>query len=178
MKNKLFNKILLAFVPFFLAFVLSGCPKKQLVKKTTPTPQEAEVKILDSVESQELDIHGKEFEESSRVEKVYFEFDSSELSQEARQKLFANATLLKKNKAMEFVIQGHCDERGTVAYNLALGQKRAQAVRQYYIALGLDPKKIGTLSLGEEAPECNESNEECWAKNRKGETLVPSLKGS
>jgi len=178
MKNNKFDKVLYALIPLSLTFALSGCPKKQLVKKTTESTTETMVKISEPVETEELDVHGKEFEESSKLEKIYFDLDSSELSEEARNKLAANSTYLKKNKEAEFIVQGHCDERGTIAYNLALGQKRAQSVRQYYISLGLDPKKVGTLSLGEENPECKEPSEECWAKNRKGETQVRAQKGS
>lgn len=177
MKNS-FKSLLIALVPFALAFALSGCPKKQMVKKTVDEAADKTVKITESIETEELDVHGKEFEESSRLEKIYFDFDSSDLSEEARSKLAVNATYLKKSKEAEFIVQGHCDERGTIAYNLALGQKRAQSVRQYYISLGFDPKKVGTLSLGEENPECKEPNEECWSKNRKGETQVRALKGS
>lgn len=84
--------------------------------------------------------------------------------------LKANAAWLKSNAKVEVQIQGHCDERGTVAYNLALGQKRARAVRDYYRTLGVSMRRMSTISYGKEKPGCQESNEDCWRDNRRAET--------
>lgn len=150
----------------FFTLTLTACPKKQVIKKEEPE------KIEDEVESDELDIHGKDFVSSKHAQIIYFDYDSSDLSNEARNILAQNADYLKKNKEIEVLSEGHCDDRGTIAYNLALGEKRAESVRKYYVSLGIDAKRIGTLSYGKEKPACMESTEECWAKNRRVETKV------
>ena len=162
--------------PLFISLLslsLTACPKKQTVKKI-PEPAQ---KIQEVVETEELDVHGKDFETSKNLDAIYFDYDSSDLSEQARQSLSSNAEYIKKLKNTEILIEGHCDERGTIAYNLALAQKRAQSVRRYYLSLGLDPKKVGTLSYGKEKPICLESSEECWLKNRRAESklLAPKV---
>ena len=149
----------------------SACAKKQ-VKKTTDEEQAKD----EEVSSEELDIHGKDFVSSKNLATINFEYDSSELSVEARKILASNADYLKKTPDIEVLAEGHTDERGTVGYNLALGQRRAQAVRKYYAALGIKPKKIGSLSYGKEKPACAENTEECWAANRRVETKIRAPK--
>ena len=80
--------------------------------------------------------------------------------------------MLKEHSDWEALVEGHCDERGTTEYNLGLGQRRAAAVRQYYMTLGLDGGRIATISYGKEQPVCTEHTEDCWAKNRRGVTKV------
>lgn len=173
MKNFLQSKWISGLAISFLCLSLSACPKKQTVKKTLEPAQ----KVQEVVETEELDVHGKDFETSKNLDPIYFDYDSSDLSSEARQILSSNTEYIKKLKNSEFLVEGHCDERGTIAYNLALAQKRAQAVRKYYLSLGLDPKKVGTLSYGKEKPICVESSEECWLKNRRAESklLAPKV---
>lgn len=173
------NRWTLLLLSGLLAFSLSACPKKQQVKKNIDLDKEtAENANKDQVESEdnELDIHGKDFVESKDVGVIYFDYDSNQLSDEARKILSANAEFLKNQKDIEILTEGHCDERGTVGYNLALGQRRAATVRKYYISLGLNPKKIGSVSFGKEKPVCVENTEECWAKNRRGLTKIRTLK--
>ena len=151
-----------------LALTLSACPKKQTVKTDDQLDE-------DKVESEELDVHGKDFVSTKNLETVRFEYDSSELSEAARDALAKNAAYLKKNADLEVLSEGHTDERGTVEYNIALGQKRAQAVRRYYISLGLNPKRLGALSYGKEKAVCADSTEDCWSQNRRVETKVRSM---
>lgn len=106
------------------------------------------------------------------IHTVYFDYDRSELSAEARKALQKNAEALKKRGGDEIQIAGHCDERGTTGYNLALGQHRANVVRNYYKALGIKMARMSTISYGEENPVCQESTDECWAQNRRAETLI------
>lgn len=103
----------------------------------------------------------------SGVKEVYFEFDRYDLDSEDRTILRANADWLKKNPSTRVEIEGHCDERGTTEYNLALGAKRAQAAKDYLISLGIAANRISTASYGEEIPVCREQNESCWQKNRR-----------
>ena len=120
----------------------------------------------------ELDIHGKEFVSSPHTGTIYFKYDSDELTSMSRDLLATSSKYLKENPEVEVLVVGHCDERGTISYNLALGQKRAQTVRSYYLSLGVEGKRIGSLSYGKEKPECVQEAEECWAKNRRVETKI------
>jgi peptidoglycan-associated lipoprotein len=104
------------------------------------------------------------------LKSVPFDYDSAKLSDEALTILKANAEIIKNEDGLVVLVAGHCDERGTVAYNLALGQKRAKEVRDYYINLGVDGTRVATISYGKEQPICSESTDECWAKNRRAET--------
>jgi peptidoglycan-associated lipoprotein len=99
---------------------------------------------------------------------VYFELDSSELSDQSRAYLQKNADYLKKWSSTKISVEGHCDERGTAEYNLGLGERRAQAVKSYLVSLGLGADRLATVSKGKEQPQCTESNEGCWSKNRRG----------
>ncbi len=115
---------------------------------------------------------GSGFEADLDIKPVSFDYDSAQLSAGALETLKANAAQMKSRKGAEFLVAGHCDERGTVAYNLALGQKRAKEVRDYYMRLGVDGRRIATISYGKEMPSCAESTEECWSKNRRAVTGV------
>lgn len=105
-------------------------------------------------------------------DRVFFGFDSSVLSGEAQSTLERQAAWLKANDNLEITIEGHCDERGTREYNLALGERRANAVRQYLIRLGVDADRISTISYGKERPAVLGSTESAWAQNRRAVTVV------
>lgn len=115
---------------------------------------------------------GSGFESDAALKPVSFDYDSAQLSSDALAVLKENAEVLKSRKGYEFLVAGHCDERGTVAYNLALGQKRAKEVRDYYMRLGVDGRRIATISYGKEMPSCSDSDESCWSKNRRAVTGV------
>lgn len=120
----------------------------------------------------EPSFRGKEYVPSTELQAAQFDYDATSLSESARQALRRNAEWLRQKPEVEVQVQGHCDERGTAEYNLALGQRRAQAVRDYYKMLGLRAGRIGTISYGEERPACRESDEACWARNRRAVTLI------
>lgn len=103
---------------------------------------------------------------------VYFGFDSSELAGEAQVILDRQAAFLNVNPTMVVIIEGHADERGTREYNLALGDRRAVAVRDYLLAKGLNAARVRTVSYGKERPAVSGSNEESWAKNRRAATVL------
>ncbi len=111
-------------------------------------------------------------ERGGPLQDIHFAYDSFELASEARDILRANATWLQKNAQAKVEVEGHCDERGTVEYNLALGAKRARAARDYLVSLGVAPERLSTISYGEELPLCKESNESCWQQNRRAHFLV------
>lgn len=115
---------------------------------------------------------GGEFSPHESLKPVPFDYDSANLSPDALAVLKANAEILKADGAVEVLVAGHCDERGTVAYNLALGQKRAKEVRDYYIRLGVNGRRVATISYGKEQPQCSEQTDECWARNRRAESLA------
>ncbi len=98
---------------------------------------------------------------------VYFDFDRADLSAEARAALEHNARYLRQAADVRLLIEGHCDERGTHEYNLALGQLRASATREFLIRLGVDSDRLGTISYGEHEGVCFASNEDCWGRNRR-----------
>ena len=103
---------------------------------------------------------------------VYFGFDSAELAGEAKATLDRQAAFLNVNPTMVVIIEGHADERGTREYNLALGDRRAVAVRDYLLAKGLNAARVRTVSYGKERPAVSGSNEESWAKNRRAATVL------
>lgn len=101
-------------------------------------------------------------------DRVFFGFDRYDLTAEAQAQLQKQATWLKTYPQYRFVIEGHCDDRGTREYNLALGERRATAVKNYLVALGIDVARMQTISYGKERPVCVQDTEECWAQNRRG----------
>jgi len=109
---------------------------------------------------------------SSPLKDVFYEFDRYDLSADARATLRANADWLKSNPSARVEIEGHCDERGTNEYNLALGAKRAQAAREFLTSLGIPADRLSTISYGEEIPVCREQTEDCWTKNRRARFVI------
>lgn len=104
--------------------------------------------------------------------RIHFAFDSSRLSPKAQALLKAKAKILKKHPELRMVIAGHCDERGTNEYNMALGERRARAAYEYLILLGVDANRMDLVSYGEERPLVEGHNEEAWAKNRRDEFKI------
>lgn len=99
---------------------------------------------------------------------VYFAYDSWTIGDDARQSLMHDAELIKANAGAQIKIEGHCDERGTSAYNLVLGEKRAKAVRNYLVELGIGANRLAVVSYGKERPFCKEHTESCFQQNRRG----------
>ena len=99
---------------------------------------------------------------------VHFDYDKSTIRQSEHGKLEAVMTLLKADKKRKAVVEGHCDERGTAQYNLALGERRAKAIKRYLTDLGVSASQIQTTSFGKERPLCTEQNEDCYQRNRRG----------
>ncbi|HVO33102.1 MAG TPA: peptidoglycan-associated lipoprotein Pal [Elusimicrobiota bacterium] len=148
---------------------LTGCPKKAEIK----APEEPKPEVQKPVTPpEEPSLRGKEYKEVPDISVVYFDLDQSTLRADARDTLQKNYQALQSHPDWEVLVEGHCDERGTTEYNLGLGQKRAAAVRQYYISLGYSGTKVATISYGKENPVCTEHTEDCWSKNRRGVTKV------
>ena len=105
-------------------------------------------------------------------DRVFFNYDSFELDSDAQELLQDQVAWLKQYSDVSVIIEGHCDERGTREYNLALGEKRAQSVKNYLISLGISSDRVTTISYGKERPAVVGSNDGAWAQNRRSVTLV------
>ena len=105
-------------------------------------------------------------------DRVFFNYDSSDLDSDAQELLQDQVAWLKQYSEVSVIVEGHCDERGTREYNLALGEKRAQSVKNYLISLGISSDRISTISYGKERPAVVGSNDGAWAQNRRSVTVV------
>jgi len=113
-----------------------------------------------------------EIERLGLLADIHFEYDAYDLREGDREILNRNAEALKKFDFIKITIEGHCDERGSVEYNLALGERRARAAYEYLASLGVPAERMKTVSYGKEIPLCSESNEDCWARNRRDHFAV------
>jgi peptidoglycan-associated lipoprotein len=150
-----------------VVFTIS-CASKKKVDPATPVGG-AEGSTLDSkIGSQDMsfDSQGSDSGKISGLATVHFEYDSSTLTTETRRQLADNAEWIKNNKAT-VQIEGHCDSRGSAEYNLALGERRAKAVKNYMVSLGIDSKRMTIISYGEEKPIASGDTEDAYAKNRR-----------
>ncbi|HSB52505.1 MAG TPA: peptidoglycan-associated lipoprotein Pal [Dissulfurispiraceae bacterium] len=168
---------------------LAGCAKKKVAqpaeqaapgateslieggeKTTTPSTQEVPKDMIAERALKPGEVGEKELtaeELGAKVQDVYFDYDRYDVRDNAKPATKEVAALLAKNKGVKVIIEGHCDERGTSEYNLALGERRAKAVKDYLLSLGVAASRIETVSYGEEKPLCTESTESCWSKNRR-----------
>jgi peptidoglycan-associated lipoprotein len=165
----------------FLAVVtLAGCSKTATSEKPQTSPsssqpsaksETAKPSSKDSTSLEQLR-EGQASTGSGPLKEIYFDYDKYDLSGEARETLKANAAWLKSNASERVEIEGHCDERGTNEYNLALGAKRAQAAKDFLVTLGIPAQRLSTISYGKELPVCRESTEDCWQKNRRDRFVI------
>jgi peptidoglycan-associated lipoprotein len=174
-----------------LGVILPGCAKKAVVKEEPSVKGAEELRVgKDAKEADRIreEAAKKEFEkslvakttpgiegvvlESKMLKDIHFDFDRYNIRVDETGVLKENSALLKKYPGMRFQIEGHCDERGTGEYNLALGERRANSVKKYLVSLGIEPSRISTISYGEERPFDPGHNEEAWAKNRRAHFIV------
>ena len=139
----------------------------QRVDEALPVPQQPSL-AEDAVGSRSLD----ELNRNSPLQPVFFSLDSAELDEMARATAMANAELLRQNARWVVTIEGHCDERGTPEYNLALGERRAVAVKSFLVSLGISPDRIRTVSYGNEFPFEPGNTEAAYSKNRRGHFVI------
>jgi peptidoglycan-associated lipoprotein len=125
------------------------------------------------VAKKERGIEGEVFE-SKLLKDIHFNYDKYDIRREDEGILKENAAFLKKDPKMKIQIEGHCDERGTIEYNLALGERRANSVKKYLVSLGINSDRISTISYGEEKPLDRGHHEQAWAKNRRAHFIVLS----
>ncbi|HER00417.1 MAG TPA: peptidoglycan-associated lipoprotein Pal [candidate division Zixibacteria bacterium] len=165
--------ILAVMLIFTFALLMGGScgPKEE------PIPEEPTVSPEDTMTTPEPEPEVEtppepEALESGDFQKVYFDFDKSNIRPDAARALEYNAELLKQNPGVDIIIEGHCDERGTVEYNLALGERRANSAKDYLVSLGVDGNRMETISYGKERPVALGHNEEAWQLNRRCEFVV------
>jgi len=171
------------------AAMIAGCTSKQLTKGNGEAPaqnvssveqqkannisstgqQNADVKMenIKNPEGQNIKTSSEMRNEKGGLEDIHFDFDKYNIRQDDRQILSRNAAYLSKNINVKIVIEGNCDERGTTEYNMALGERRADEAKQYLVNLGIDGKRITTISYGSEKPLDPGHDEDAWAKNRR-----------
>jgi len=196
------RKVFILLLVLTFMSVLTACAQKKVVQPQQPpavTPQEtkakapevpaqkkipeerAEEKIteqqLAKIETKEVEVP-KYTEEKGVFEDIHFDFDKYDIRPDAKPILESLSDWLIKNKPSKLLIEGHCDERGTSEYNLALGDRRAKATRDYLVALGVSSGRIETISYGKEKPICMEATEECWQKNRRSHFIALKEKGT
>ena len=182
----------LLLIPGFM--FATSCAKKQVVSEPSVTPEEgdaearrlaAERERQEALEKQRLREEGLAEEAKARMQRearaaresfmnelIHFEFDKSRLLPEAKAILRVKAEWLKANPEAQVIIEGHCDERGTNEYNLALGDRRAQSAKTYLVDLGIAPERLTCISYGEERPLDPGHNEAAWAKNRRDQFVL------
>jgi peptidoglycan-associated lipoprotein len=175
----------------FVGFLAPSCGKKEI--KTQPVMSEDEARRRAEEEARKREqerqaaIREEQLREDQLREKsesfqsaremfenedILFEFDSASLSVEAQEILRAKAAWLRENPRARVIIEGHCDERGTNEYNLALGDRRAFSAKAFLVDLGIDESRLTTISYGEEKPIASGSTEEAWAKNRRAHFVI------
>lgn len=142
---------------------------KAVVVDETEENKTAEAEQLEKLQAEERAQREAAAKATFENEKIYFDFDKSDLKAEAQAVLKKKADWLREHPAYSLRIEGNCDERGTNEYNLALGDRRANAAKKFLVALGIDETRIITISYGEERPADPAHNEEAWAKNRRDE---------
>jgi peptidoglycan-associated lipoprotein len=169
-------------VSMIVGMIGAGCAQKAVVQGEAPvqkpaavvegktvaaptTTQAAQPGNINETELAEMQRLKKELQEN--MKDIHFNFDKYDLESDAKPALSDLAKILMKHPKLKVIIEGNCDERGTMEYNLALGDKRANAAKQYMISAGISSSRIETISYGKEKPICTQSTEECWTKNRR-----------
>ncbi len=179
------KRIFLLVLALVLVFVFGGCAKKavttpveqeapkEAAQKAAPveqTPMKAEEPVMAKAEPKKVEtMPVKEVTEakSSQFGNIHFDFDKYTIREDAKPTLKSIADWLIKNKDAKMILEGHCDDRGTNEYNLALGEKRAKSARDYIVSAGVTKNRLDTISYGEEKPLCKEQTEDCYQKNRR-----------
>ena len=158
----------LKFAAVATALFLSACTDKPKAVETAPPPGDTTTSsttssiIPGSAEDLKVNVG----------DTVHFDYDQYAVTDEGKTTLQRQAAWLAKYPSVRITVEGHCDERGTREYNLALGARRANAVKEYLVSLGVSSGRLDTISYGKERPICTESDESCWAQNRRGVSTV------
>ncbi|HLY07556.1 MAG TPA: peptidoglycan-associated lipoprotein Pal [Rhizomicrobium sp.] len=164
----------LKFAAMAAVLLVAGCASKpKPAPEAPPPPPPPAASVPGQVESTVVPGSVQDFRVNVG-DTVHFEYDKYAITSEDRDILQRQAAWLQKYGQVRVTIEGHCDERGTREYNLALGARRANAVKEYLVSLGVPSGRVETISYGKERPVCTDSNESCWAQNRRGVTTITS----
>jgi len=169
MQKKRWMFLALFFVIPGLLFSVS-CQKKVVDATSTPEPEPVAIEKEEPAPKEEPVVY--KAPDVVMQEDIYFDFDKSTLTPAAQDNLLRKAEWLRENADATVTIEGHCDERGTNEYNLALGDRRAESAKAFLTDLGIDPSRLTTISYGEERPVDPRHMEEAWAKNRRDHFVV------
>ncbi|HWE05974.1 MAG TPA: peptidoglycan-associated lipoprotein Pal [Rhizomicrobium sp.] len=165
------NPLKIAALAFVL--VLAACTTKPKTAEAPPPEGPPPASTQNQVESTVVPGSVQDFRVNVG-DTVHFEYDKYDIKGQDRDLLQRQAQWLQKYAQVRVTVEGHCDERGTREYNLALGARRANAVKEYLVSLGVPSARVDTISYGKERPICTESDESCWAQNRRGVTTITS----
>jgi peptidoglycan-associated lipoprotein len=181
------KKTVLVVVALAAATAFSACAKKVAPAPPPPPPvapeapppapppaPKPEVAPVPDEYARLKAMSAEEIEKSGLLKEIHFDFDKADIRDQDRPILAEDADALKKYDFLRITVEGHCDERGTVEYNLALGERRAKAAFDYLVSLGVPADHMKTVSYGKEVPVCTQSTEECWARNRRDHFTVTS----
>ncbi len=160
-------------ITMLLALGLASCSSSSKKGGSNAGMGSSTTEDRDMGENMELELNGdSDSGKAGALQTVYFAFNSASLNSSTRAALTANAEYLKQMEDVQVQVEGHCDERGGVQYNLALGEKRAQAVKQYLVSMGVSSSRITTISFGKERPIAFGHDESSWSKNRRANFVV------
>lgn len=151
--------------------VLDATPVEPAVETQEPVVAEPTEDVTSETLMEDMDTQ-ESLDAASEASLIYFGYDRYDLSSDARTGLQAQASWLQAHSSVKVTVEGHCDERGTREYNLALGDRRANSVKNYLVALGIDPSRIHTVSYGKERPAVTGTGATSWSMNRRGYTRV------
>jgi peptidoglycan-associated lipoprotein len=141
----------------------------RLIAKGAGGTQEATARVtVNTAAATSMVNPGDEEMFAQSVKDVFFDYDKYDIRPDAAEQIAANATFLTQHPNLRFLIEGHCDERGSTEYNLGLGDNRANSAKEALVRAGVSADRIRTISYGKEKPFCTESNEQCWQQNRRG----------
>src|SRR5574341_619096 len=171
------KRITLIFMSLSLLAFLVGCAGKKALKPAVEQPKtETETKTHETtpepIKEEPVTTESEELAGKVELQRIHFEFDKYRLTDEAKDILAENARALKNSPNIRITIEGHCDERGTAEYNLALGERRAQTAKNYLMELGVPENRIQIISYGKERPMDMGHSEDSWAKNRRDDFIV------
>ena len=173
-----FKMLFRALAVISTVFILSACSSTKSTGSAKPTGESASA----SKAAERFNVQSSDLETFAKIpgskvgaranDRVFFAFDSSIIPAKGQSTLDKQAAWLKSNPGVNVIVEGHCDERGTREYNLALGERRAEAVKKYLVSSGVSSGRIQTTSYGKERPAVIGSNSASWAENRRGVTVI------
>ena len=163
----------IAVVVLAALFALWGCPKKADMSAVPEAQAPAAAEATPEAKEEAEEAKERAAAAAAKgLQPIYFDFDQSLIRTDARIAMEENAEWLKMNSKVKLRIEGNCDERGTIEYNQALGQRRAAAAKKYLVDLGISAGRISLLSYGKEKPICTDHDEDCWQKNRRADFVT------